>query len=465
MTDTDPLPPVTAQLADFASTLKWDAVPSALREFMPVLLIDFFRVAALGFDKPWTRAASELHRGGTGSATASVAFSGERLDAPRAAFMNAVAAGGLEWDDSHAAAIVHPGVVVWPAALALAETVGASGRDLLTAAVAGYEVAIRVGMSVQPEHSLRGFQGTSTCGVFGAAAASARLLGLDPGRARDALGIAASFSCGLSQFFVSGSDVKRVHAGRAAASGMEAALLAKAGISGPHDAIEGVQGFGRAFSDRFDARTTVRDLGTWFPTMSVALKPHAGSVRMQAAIEAAVALAREGVTPGNVQAVEIGVHPAMMGKLSSNNPRDLTQAQLSVPFAVAMAIALAPGRGSQLALSSGDFGQCLGDERVRALSARITCAVDAEVERLTSADGVPARVTCLLRDGTRREKFVQDVKGSPQNPLTQQEVCERFLASAASRFARSDIESWLGAALGIETRRDVSALFALRAGK
>lgn len=457
------LPPVTAQLAGFASTLEWDAVLPALREFMPVLLVDFFRVAALGFDKPWTRAVLELHRGGTSSVIASVAFTGERLEATHAAFVNAVAAGGLEWDDSHVAAIVHPGVVVWPAALALAEAIGASGRDLLTAAVAGYEVAIRIGMAVQPEHSLRGFQGTSTCGVFGAAAASARLLGLDPDRARDALGIAASFSCGLSQFFVSGSDVKRVHAGRAAAGGMEAALLAKAGLTGPRDAIEGAQGFGRAFSDRFDAHAAVRDLGTRFPTMSVALKPHAGSVRMQAAIEAAAALAREGVTAENVQAMEIGVHPAMMGKLTSGDPRDLTQAQLSVPFAAAMAIALAPGRGSQPALSNDDFGQCLGDERIRALAARATCAADAEIERLTTADGVPARVRCLLRDGSRREKFVQYVKGSPQNPLTQQEVCERFRASVTARFARSDVESWLAGALGIAARPDVSGLFALRA--
>src|SRR5690606_39164031 len=107
-------------------------------------------------------------------------------------------------------------------------------------------VAIRIGMSVQPDHSLRGFQGTPTCGVFGAAIAAGRLLGLDADGLQNALGLAASYSSGLSQFFVSGSDVKRLHAGKAAAQGLEAALLAQAGLSGPPDAIEGAQGFGQA---------------------------------------------------------------------------------------------------------------------------------------------------------------------------------------------------------------------------
>lgn len=455
--------PVTAQLAGFAATLQWRDVPREVRELMPVLLIDVFRAGALGYDKPWTRSVRELCTSGVSGGQSSVWFSEAKLDPARAAFANGVASGSLDWDDAHVAAILHPGIVVWPAALAVAQSVGASGEALLAAAVAGYEVAIRVGMSVQPELSLRGFQGTPTCGVFGAAAAAARLLGLDATRTRDALGIASTFACGLAQFFVSGSDIKRIHAGKAAANGVEAALLAAAGLTGPHDAIEGVQGFANGYSSRFDPAIAVQGLGIDFPTRAVSLKPHAGSVRMQAAIEAAIALALEGVAIDAVDAIEIGVHRAMIGKLTGNAPADHQQAQLSTPFAVAMALSLAPARGPECTLSIDDFEACLGDERIRALSMRATCVTDAQVERLTTQEVVPGRVTLVLKDGTKRQKFVEHPKGSPRNPMTREAVAARFRAVASGRVAAGAIEDWLGSAARVDALPDVSSLLGLRA--
>ncbi|MBI4195873.1 MAG: MmgE/PrpD family protein [Betaproteobacteria bacterium] len=457
------MPPVTAQLARFAAALRWDDLPPDVRRFMPVLLVDIFRAGAVGYDMPWTRKVRDLHAGSTGPRRASVLYSDVRMDVVRAAFVNGTACGSLDWDDAHVAAILHPGIVVWPAALAVAETAGSSGNELLAAVAAGYEVAIRVGMSIQPEHSLRGFQGTPACGVFGAAAACARLLQLDVGRTRDALGIAATFACGLSQFFVSGSDIKRFHAGKAAANGMEAALLAQAGLTGPPDAIEGTQGFARAFSDRFDPETAVSALGEDYRLSWVSLKPHAVSVRMQAAIEAAAALALSSVTVDAVLSMEIGVHGAMMGKLTSSTPGDQQQAQLSTPFAVALALMLAPERGATLALSTDDFNTYLHHPVVRGLAGRATCVVDAEVERLTTREAVPARVTCVLKDGSRRERFVQYPKGCPQNPIGLEEVCARFRNVAASRVAAHEIDTWLEQAMNVERLPNVTPLLALRA--
>ncbi|WP_296559227.1 MmgE/PrpD family protein, partial [Pigmentiphaga sp.] len=156
---------VTHALAQFAAELEWDAVPPPVQALMPVLMIDMFRAAAVGRDKPWTSATRQVFGSASGADCASLLYADERVEAGRAAFINGTAAGGLDWDDSHVAAIIHPGVCIWPAALAAAEIAGASGRELLTAVLAGYEVAIRVGMSIQPEHSLRGFQGTPTCGA------------------------------------------------------------------------------------------------------------------------------------------------------------------------------------------------------------------------------------------------------------------------------------------------------------
>jgi 2-methylcitrate dehydratase PrpD len=455
--------PVTALLGRFVSTLDWDEVPSHIRQLMPVLLVDVVRAAAAGHNRDWTKKVRELYRRHDSDRRASVLFTDLQIDIAKAAFVNGVASGSLDWDDSHVAAIIHPGVVVWPAALAMAQVTGATGRELLTAVLAGYETAIRIGMAIQPAHSLRGFQGTPTCGAFGAAAACARLLGLSPERTRDALGIAATFACGLSQFFVSGSDIKRFHAGKAAANGIEAALLAHAGLTGPHDAIEGVQGFARAFSDRFDPEVAVTGLGATFHTGLISLKPHAGSVRMQSAIEAAAVLARQGLDMELVSTVEIGVHPAMVGKLTENSPIDNQQAQLSTPFAVAMALVLGQERTGPLTLSIDDFERCMQDPRIRNLSATISCKVDAQVEQLTTAEAVPARVTCLLKDGSRREHFIEHPKGCPQNPMTQQEVSQRFLTIAAPLLGAGACEDWLAQARQVERLSSLTSLFSLRA--
>src|SRR5690606_31132991 len=160
----------------------------------------------------------------------------------------------------------------------------------------------------------------------------------------------SSYASGLAQFFVSGSDVKRLHAGKASAGGVECALLAQAGLTGPPDAIEGAQGFGQAFSDSFDPAVIERDVGRHSRLTSISLKVHAGTVRLQAAIEAAETLSRQGVRMADIAEVEIGVPQLLIGKLTWNEPVDHQQAQMSAPFAVALAFARAPERPGLMVL-------------------------------------------------------------------------------------------------------------------
>ncbi len=454
--------PVTKTLGKFVATFQWKEATPKIKSLMPVLMIDYFRAASAGQDRSWTNAVTQLYQFHASNQEASVLYTDVKVDIARAAFINGVAAGSLDWDDSHVAAIIHPGVVIWPAALAMAEFVKCTGEELLTAVLVGYETAIRIGMSIQPEHSLRGFQGTPTCGVFGAAAACARLLKLSPEGCSNALGIAATFSCGLSQFFVSGSDIKRFHAGKAAANGVEAALLAHAGLTGPHDAIEGTQGFARAFSDRFDPKVSIENLGVDFPTEWVSLKPHVGSVRMQAAIEAANFLLISGIKAQDIQSITIGVHGAMMSKLASNNPIDIQQAQLSTPFAVAMTFVLGPDKPIPLALSVDDYESALQMESVWDLCRRTTCVVDAEVEKCTTSESVSGRVTVHMHDGSNQEYFVVSPKGCPQNPMTTDEVAARFLALSAKMLGETECKAWLQEAYGVEGLKDLRPLFALR---
>jgi 2-methylcitrate dehydratase PrpD len=455
--------PATQRLAEFAAALRYQDLPAAVRTQMGVLLIDFFRVAAIGAGAPWVARLRGALAPLGGAPLAAVLYSDQRTDPVRAAYLNGVIAGSLDWDDTHVGAMLHPGVVVWPAVLAVGEMTRADGQSLVAAAVAGYETMIRVGLSVQPSHFRRGFQSTPTCGVFGAAAAAARLLGLGVEGTRDALGIAASYAGGTTQFFVSGSEVKRLHAGKAAAGGVEAALLARAGLTGPRDAIEGEQGFARVLANAFDARVIEDQLGTAFRIADLTLKPHAGSARLQAAVEAACELSRQGVAPAEIEAVEVGIPEVIEGRLTDNDPAELQQAQMSVPFAVAMALTLAPGREWPPVLTLDDFEQSLSDARVRDLSRRTVCVRDPEVERATTTETVPARVTVRLTDGRRRQHAVWLPPGSPKRPMTAEEISARFLAVVSPLVAPgTDLEAWLARARSPEALTSAQELMRLR---
>ncbi len=453
----------TQRLAEFAAALRYPDLPATVRNQLGVLLVDFFRVAAVGAGAPWVARLRRALAPLGGEPLAAVLYSDERSDPVRAAYLNGVIAGSLDWDDTHVGAMLHPGVVVWPAVLAVGEMTQADGRSLAAAAVAGYETMIRVGLSVQPSHFRRGFQSTPTCGVFGAAAAAAKLLGLGVDSTRDALGIAASYAGGITQFFMSGSEVKRLHAGKAAAGGVEAALLAHAGLTGPRDAIEGEQGFARAFADGLDSRVIEEGLGAEFRIADLTLKPHAGSARLQAAVEAACELSRQGVAPTEIEAVEVGIPAVIQGRLTNNDPVELQQAQMSVPFAVAMALTLTPGREWPPVLTLDDFEQSLGDPRVRDLSRRTVCTRDAEIERATTTEYVPARVTVRLASGERHERAVWLPPGSPKRPMTADEIGARFRAVVSPLVAPgTDLETWLARARTPEALAGVQDLMSLR---
>jgi 2-methylcitrate dehydratase PrpD len=439
----------TRALAEFSAGLRIDALPDSIQTLLPTLMVDYFRAGAIGGRQSWVGKAGQVLDALSGPRTCAILFSDAKADPVRAAYQNGVMAGSLDWDDSHIAAIIHPGIVIWPAAFAAAEVVGASGARLLEAAAAGYETAIRIGMSIQPDHSLRGFQGTPTCGVFGAAIAAGLLLGLDAGGLQNALGLAASYASGLSQFFISGSDVKRLHAGKAAAAGMEIALLARAGMTGPADAIEGAQGFCRAASDTFDPAIITDGLGERFWLEGISLKVHAGTVRLQAAIEAVEHICRQGVVPADIARIEIGVPRILIGKLTWNAPVDQQQAQMSAPFAVAMTAFLIHARSRPLIVGIDDFGTMVTDPVVRDLASRTECVFDSEIDAAMTKEVVPARVTVTLHDGRILEHRVMRPKGCPDNKITGQEVRDRYRLMVTPIRTTVEIESWLAKAADV----------------
>jgi len=434
----------TRHFASFGADLTWAALPAVVREQLTVFLLDYLRVASLGQRMPWSGWATRLANELGGNPQATILFSIERTDLERATFVNATYAGSIDADDVHVGSMLHPGCIVISAALAVGEARAASGEQMLAAIAAGYETMIRIGLSLQPSHFRRGFQSTATCGGFGAAMAAACLMFKGPGRATriaETLGLVASFSGGLTQFYHSGSTVKRIHAAHAAGEGMHAALLAEAGFSGPIDILEGRDGFARAYADGHDFARGVDGLGSTWRLLETAIKPHASSARVLSAIEASGTLCTQyQLLAADIGTIRVGIPKIIQGRLTANQPTDIQSAQMSLPFCMAMVLA----RGRELApgftLNVDDFESALGDAQVMAIAARVECVLDADAERVSTEQSVGAKVTLGLHGGRTVECFIDAPRGSASRPFTPADHVARFRQEMLKRFAESQVD-------------------------
>jgi 2-methylcitrate dehydratase PrpD len=445
----------TAQLAEWAASFRLQDAPDEVVERMKALVLDLLRVCAVGARLPWSRAARKLQLELGGKGESSILLSGERLDPARAAFVNGAYAHACDLDDTHVGSMHHPGASVLPAVLAIAERDDLDGRAVLEAAICGYEASLRIGLATQPAMFQRGFMATPTCGTFGAALAVAKLLKFNAQDMAGALGAASSYAGGLAQFYHSGSFIKRINGGRGSESGVMAALLAKEGIWGPRDILEGESGFFRAYAEKFDPLKVTGDLGRGFRLMEVSTKAHAGAGRLQATVDAGLALGAEHkLAPEQNADVEVGIPKVVLGKLTHGDPPDLQSAQLSIPFSLAMALALGHTRGPQAGIRRNDYETALKSPAVCALSTRVRCVVDAEIEAGTNTEEVPSRVTIRLADGRSLIARVEHPRGSLHRRMTWDELSALFRDTVADALTPASLAKVLDlvAALDRDTR-------------
>src|SRR6516225_5883581 len=238
----------TAALAEFVSGLRFDRLDAEVRHYARRHLLDTVGVMISGAAGDVATRAEAALAAVRGGGRIPVPGRARRADLLDAAFLGGTAAHGIELDDGYRQGSVHPGCAVVPAVLAVGYDLGASGKAVIEAIVAGYETAIAIARACHPDLRQRGFHPTGACAVFGAAAAVAKLRGLGAAEIADALGIAASSAAGLFAFVNGGADIKRLHAGHAAREGMQAALLAALGVQGPPEVIESRDGFLQAFA-------------------------------------------------------------------------------------------------------------------------------------------------------------------------------------------------------------------------
>ena len=428
------------QIAEFSVSLDLDAVPPSVVENAKLHLLDVIGcgLAASGIGEA-TAARAVLERDG-GRPEATVIGGSDRLPAPAAAFANAVLCHALDFDDTHADAIAHVSVTAGPAALAEAEATGASGRELLAAFIAGSETTARIGMAAPGAFHAHGLHPTAVCGVFGAAAAAARLHRLDAARTTSALGLAGSMSSGLLAFLDDGTPTKPVHAGVAAHGGVLSARLAEAGAEGPASVLEGRFGLFRAFlAEDIDIAAQVADLGERWETERSAYKAYPACHIMHGALGAAELLLPQ-VTAAGIDAVEEivaivppGAVPMILEPVESKlAPRSDYEGKFSLQYSVAAM--LIHGRVNLRTYQDDS----LADERVLALARRVTYET---AEFPTASRAFPGGLRIRLADGTTLEEVLPYQRGAPESPLTPAQVQEKFRDNASfERDAASALE-------------------------
>lgn len=454
------------QLATLAADVARGGLSPELRDDMAGRFVDLLGNCLAATREEPGRIVSTMVGAWGGAPTATAIGAAVRLPAPSAALVNGTLAHSLDFDDTHLPSVLHPSSAVLPAALAVAEEVGATGPALLDAATVGVEVTCRLGMAgydSAANNSVffdRGQHATAICGAVGAAVAAGMLRGLDVDALTSAIGIACSMGAGVIEANRTGGTIKRVHCGWAAHAGVVAADLARHGLTGPPTVLEGRFGFLRAFlGDRYDLDRVTSGLGDRWETPGVFFKPYPCNHFTHAGIDAALRMRAAGITADSIVSLTLGVPKPVLHTIGEPprekaRPRSGYHGAFSGPFTVATAL-----------LGGGGLGVChedFTDEAARdperlALAAKVTVVADDECGAIFPHQ-FPAVLTAKLTDGSERVERVMVNRGGPDNPLTPDELTSKFVLNSERATSREHAERIAELAWDLRTAADVSGL-------
>jgi aconitate decarboxylase len=455
--------PYTRGMAEFVSGLKYEAIPEEVKHRIKLLMLDSLGCALYGADLEWCRILQDSLTKVDTTRECAIWGTKKKLSAPHAALANGTAVQGFELDDVHRAGVLHVGAVVLPALIPLAEASGRmSGKEFLTAAVAGYEIGPRVGLCMGPAHIASGWHSGATLGVFSAAAGAARGLKLDTDETVHALGIAGTQAAGLmaAQF---GAMVKRMHAGRSSQSGLYGALLAKAGFTGIVNVLESEYGgFCTTLSqskDHFDLKELTAGLGTVWQTMGIALKFYACVGTNHTTLDAIRDMQQE----RRFGAKDVKKIVVRGSQVTVNHvgwkyvPQGLTSAQLNLPYCVATWL-----------LDGDCFVDQFTEKKVAdaarmKLAEKVEVLHDPEITALGAKFRHKVHVEAHLADGTVMKRTVEAARGSEKKFASDTEIVEKFEKLAHKTLPKAQVARLRDAMLGLEKVKNAAELARLMA--
>jgi 2-methylcitrate dehydratase PrpD len=443
MSDT---PGVTSKLARMILRTRWDDIPSSVRHQAKRSFMNLFAAALAGCRTPPVEAALASLAEFSGGKPAAIIGRTERIDALSAAFLNAASANVHDFCDTHLATVIHPTAPVAPALLALAELRRVSGRDLLLAFILGNEVQARVGLAISPQHYNKGWHITSTCGVFGAAAGSGKLLGLDERQLVSALGNAATQSSGLCECL--GWSAKSASVGNAARNGLWSALLAEKGFDGPAEPLAGRQGFYNALGDAPDLARVIDGMGERWEILATSYKPYPCGFVIHPVLDCVLDWRRDHPAV-DVARVVVRGNPLLAHRTDRPEISTGRESQVSVQHAVAAALVFGAAGLDQFTDAS------VADPRVQALRRKV------EVARDESLSTIAASVEIVAADGAVHRLSQSAARGSDANPMSDRDLEQKLRASVASWNPRHDVAPLIDAIWTLDESPDVSGLASL----
>jgi 2-methylcitrate dehydratase PrpD len=438
-------PDATRQLAHYVVNAQWSDIPGDARHEAVRSVFNWVGCCLGGARHVTTDTALNALAEFSGKQEATVLGRSDRLDIMHAALLNGITSHVLDYDDTHLETIIHPAGPVASAILARGERQDTTGTDFMHAFILGVEVECRIGTAVYPSHYERGFHITGTAGVFGAAAAAGKLLGLNEQQMIWALGIAATQSAGLKEMF--GTMCKSFHPGSAGQNGLKAALLAARNFTSSNQGLEAKEGFAFTYSDEQDFSQITDNLGDSFEVVRNTYKPFACGIVTHPIIDGCIQLRNEhNLSAEQIASVSLRVNPLVLKLTGKKTPQTGLESKFSIYHASSAAII----RGSA---GPGEFtDETVLDAQVIALRDRVSATSDDNVSE------EEAFVTITLTDGTILQKHVEHAIGSLERPMTTESLQQKFRGQAITALPDAQIERIMSMCWEIESSRNVAEL-------
>ncbi|ATW27396.1 MmgE/PrpD family protein [Candidatus Formimonas warabiya] len=441
----------THVLSSYVAGLRWEDIPEEVISRSKINILDTLGVAVRGSLTNHAKAAFQTISELDGPDQASVIGQERGLNVTQAAFLNALSAHAIDFDDAHK--FVHPGCVVIPSALCLAEKLNRSGKSFILAVIAGYDISVRVSQAAGVEHRKRGFHPTGTCNFLGAAAAAARALGLEASQVEAAFGIAGTQAAGLTQYRFDGSADKHFHAGMAAQGGVLSALLAQSGFQGTKEILEGKFGFLNVLGNGGSPEKLVQGLGEVFPISETDIKPYPSCRQTHTVVDLALQAAQKNMAEGDIKEilVEIYDYATESWLVDTSPPESGLQGMLNIPYCLASALVYGK-------LSLEHFQpEMLREPVVHRLARKVKVVPNSDFSR-KFPEKKCARLQIKLVQGADLCLMAENPRGSADAPFTFGDVEEKFHQLADQVIGQSNTDEIVKQVKELEAVGDMAAV-------